>query len=142
GAAAAGLVTVRFKTAVDTLYAANQAAITPFFAAYPQLKTLYDNYQAGAGSAQQKRATLLQQILPALIDASQQQQTLQVLSATLSIDTEFAPTLLQKAAADGTYPLHSVNGAAQPALNDFLALEQTGLSVEYFAADSIGAAAP
>ena len=139
---AGGIATANFKTAVDNLYAANQAAVAPFFAAYPQLKTLCDNYEAAAGTPQAKRTALLQQILPDLIRTSQQQQTLQTLTATLAIDAAFAPTLIQTAAPDGSYAIHALASAAQPAINDFLALKQAGLSVEFFAGDSLAAAPP
>jgi hypothetical protein len=121
-----------FKTALDALYDRNQAAIGPFFARYPELQAPYEAYVADTShSPAEKRRTLLQTILPELIRRRKQQQALQSLSAAANTSLDLTQTLL-----DAPFPLHAVGQTDQPALNDLLALETQGLSVEFFAADT------
>jgi hypothetical protein len=135
---AAGTGAAAFTTAVDDLYAKNQAAVFPFFARYPELQPLYEAYVADTvPSVTAKRNTLLKQILPELVKQRKAQQTLQTLSAAVAVDLAFAQALLAPSVTAGAvYPLHAVSQPDQPALNDVLALETQGLSVQFFANDT------
>jgi hypothetical protein len=132
---AAGTGAVAFKTVVDNLYSENQAVISPFFARYPELQAPYDTYVADTiHSAADKRSTLLKTILPELVERRKRQQALQSVSAVATTDLTFTQAFLDPPAAP--YPLHAVDHGDQPALNDLLALETPGLSVQFFANDT------
>ena len=62
------------------------------------------------------------------------QQALQPVSTAATIDLAFRQTLLDPPGVP--YPLHAAGHADQPALNDFLALETPGLSVQFFSSDT------
>lgn len=132
---AAGAGAAAFKTAVDNLYSKNQAIINPFFARYPELQSPYNAYVADSThSVTEKRSNLLKAILPELVQGRKQQQALQSVSAVANTDLAFTQAFLDPPAAP--FPLHAAGHADQPALNDVLALETPGLSVQFFANDT------
>ena len=132
--AGAGLAAAPFKTAMDALYTASQAAVVPFFARYPELQALHDAYVASADPVAKKRGALLEQILPELVKRRKEQQALQAISAVAQTDLDLAGQLLNSSPIGNS--LHSVADDAQPALKDFLSLETQGLSVQFFANDT------
>jgi len=123
-----------FNAAVDALYVENQKSIAPFFARYPELQTPYDDYAASNDPVETKRSTLLSKILPELVKRRKQQQAFQAVSAAAQTSLDFARTLLDTSAYGKA--LHAVGYNDQPALNDLLALEIQGLSVQFFANDT------
>lgn len=123
-----------FNTAVDKLYAENQKSIGPFFARYPELQPLYDTYAASNDPVETKRSALLSQILPELVKRRKQQQALQAVSAAAQTNLDFARTLLDTSRYGNA--LHATDDNDQPALNDILALETQGLSVQFYANDT------
>jgi hypothetical protein len=136
---AAGPGAAEFKTVVDNLFEKNQAIIGPFFGRYPELQSPYDAYVTDtAHSAPEKRSILLKAILPELIQRRKRQQALQLVSAVANTDSVLTQTFLDPAATP--YPLHAVDHSDQPALNDLLALETPGLSVQFFASDTAAGA--
>ncbi len=128
---AAGAGAVAFNEAMDALYAKSQSVIAPFFVRYPELQSHYDVYINSSGPVTTKRQVLLGLILPELVMGQKKQQALQSISAVASTDLAFAQTLLD--APNDNFPLHAVALDDQPALNDMLELETTGLSVQFFA---------
>lgn len=123
-----------FNTAVDKLYEENQKSISPFFARYPELQTLYDAYAASNDPVEMKRSALLGQILPELVKRRKQQQALQAVSAAAQTTLDLARALLDTSPYGNA--LHAADDNNQPALNDILALETQGLSVQFFASDT------
>jgi hypothetical protein len=124
-----------FTTAVDALYDKGQAAITRFFDRYPELQPPDDAYLADTiHPPAEKRRALLQTILPELIRRRKRQQALQSLSAAANTNLDLAQILLD--APSAPFPLHAVGHADQPALEDILAVETPGLSVQFFAAST------
>ena len=120
-----------FKTAVDALFAAAQAATQPFFTRYPELLPLYSAYVASNDSPAAKRTALLANFLPALKRLRKAQQALAAISAATRTDPAFSQALLDDATL-----LHAAGDAAQPALSDLTSLEIPGLSVRFFWSDT------
>ena len=83
---------------------------------------------------QKRRKILLKAILPDLVKRRKRQQALQSVSAVANTDLDFSQAFLDPPGAP--FPLHAAGQAGQPALNDFLALERQGLSVQFFASDT------
>ena len=108
---------------------------SPFFARYPELKSPYDAYVSDtSGSIAEKRTILLQAILPDLVKRRKRQQALQSMSAAANTDLDFSQAFLDPPAPP--FPLHAAGQVGQPALNDFLALEKQGLSVQFFGSET------
>jgi hypothetical protein len=132
---ASGAGATAFKAAVDDLYSKNQDATGPFFARYPELLTAYTAYVTDTThSLTEKRSLLLKAILPELIKRQKRQQALQAVTAVAGTDLSFTQIFLD--APSAPFPLHAAGDAGQPALNDFLALEDAGLEVQFFASDT------
>ena len=132
---AAGAGAMAFKMATDNLYGKTQAVIGPFFARYPELQSPYDTYASDKSrSVSEKRTILLKAILPELVKRRKRQQALQAVSVGANTDLALTQTFLDRSAAP--FPLHATGHADQPALNDLLALETPGLSVQFFASDT------
>ncbi|GLV54150.1 hypothetical protein KDH_09990 [Dictyobacter sp. S3.2.2.5] len=139
---AAGSGSAAFATAVDNLYDKNQSVINPFFARYAELQSPYHTYVGDiTHAAAEKRADLLQAILPDLVQREKRQQALQMVSVAANTDLARAQAFLDPASSP--FPLHAANHNDQPALNDFLALQTQGLSARFYASDTAtGAALP
>jgi hypothetical protein len=116
-------VTAAFQTAVGALYTANQAAVAPFLATYPELAGLATSSDPPAT----KRANLLAAILPDLKRERKAQQALAEVAAAAHVDGSFAPAILGDADI-----LHAGLDATRPALDDLTAMETPGLSARYF----------
>lgn len=133
---ASGAGAAALKAAVDALYTENLASITPFFARYAELRPSFDAYVADTvNPVAVKRTQLIQSLMPELIARKKQQQALQAVASAVNTDLAFAQIFLAPAA--GAMPLHAANQNTQPALNDLLALETAGLSVRFFAGDTV-----
>jgi peptidoglycan hydrolase-like protein with peptidoglycan-binding domain len=124
-------VSAAFRAAVDALYAANQAAVEPFFARYPELRPLHAAYAASADPPQKKRTALLANFLPELKRRRKRQQALAAVSAAARADATFAQAVLDDAAV-----LHAAADNARPALDDLTAVEAPGLSAQFFWRDT------
>ncbi|GHO71423.1 hypothetical protein KSC_103150 [Ktedonobacter sp. SOSP1-52] len=140
--AAAGTGSAAFAAAVDDLYNKNQAVINPFFARYAELRSPYDTYVADTTHmGAEKRSQLLKMILPELVEREKRQQALQAVSAVANTDLARTQTFLDPSTTP--FPMHAAGHNDQPALNDFLALETQGLSVQFYASDTaMGATIP
>lgn len=135
---ASGAGAAAFKSAVEDLYKNDQDATAPFFARYPELMAAYTAYVTDAvHSLAEKRSLLLKGILPELIARQKRQQAQQAISSVAGVELAFTQALLDPPSAP--IPLHAAGNAGQPALNDFLALEQVGLDAQFFAGDTIAA---
>lgn len=117
-----------FQTAIDDLYAANQATIQSFFTSYPTLLVPQQAaYLAANDSIEQRRSVLLASFLPELKRRRKRQQALQDICAAANSDVGFATAVL-----DDANVLHAVGDIARPAHNDLTALEKPGLSAQFF----------
>ena len=133
--ASAGSRAAAFKAAVDELYSEHQATVGPFFERYPELRGPFDAYITDrARTAAQKRASLLQAILPGLIERRKRQVARQAASTVADIDPALAPALLD--APEAPFPLHATARADRPALRDLLEVQTAGLSVQFFIGDT------
>jgi Neuraminidase-like domain len=124
-------VTDDFKAAVDSLYAENQKSVAPFFTRYPELQPLYDAYVTSNDPPEKKRSALLENFLPELKRRRKRQQALQAMSAAAKTDVAFASAVLDDATV-----LHSVADNTHPVLDDLTAMEQSGLSAQFFFRDT------
>ena len=120
-------VSPEFLTAIDTLYAENQKVIQPFFTRYPELRSPYEIYIASNASEEEKRSTLLANFLPELKRRRKQQQVLQSISAATKVEAQMADALLTNESV-----LHALNDPQQPAFNDPISIETSGLSAQFF----------
>jgi hypothetical protein len=128
-----------FLAAVDGLFTRSEDLIGSFFTAHPELKPLYDTYQASTDPVEQKRAALLAAFRPELAARRKRQQALQRLSAAASVDLAYATTLLDPDAAP--YSLHAAGQSERPVLDDVIALQTPGLAATfYFRATATGTA--
>ena len=116
-----------FTGAVASLAAANQQAIAPFFATYPELRPLYTAYAASSDPVQTRRANLLNSFLPTLKRIRIEQQALASITAAAGTDPTFATALLEDATI-----LHADTDPTAAAVTDLTAIENTGLSVQFF----------
>ena len=111
-----------------SLATASQQAVGPFFATYPELLPLYTAYVASsADPAQDKRTALLASFLPVLKDKRKQEQALAAITSAAGTDPSFAAALLQ----DPTI-LHADADVTLPAVSDLMAIENQGLSAQFF----------
>jgi hypothetical protein len=129
-----------FATAIDALYLANQKVVGPFFARYAELLPLYAAFVQSSDPPKTKRDTLLASFLPDLISRRKIQQTLQSIAEAAQTDRAFAETLLNPTPPGSG--LHSVVNAGDPALEDLLALETRGLSVQFYDGSSVHVGTP
>ena len=121
-------------TAVARLTAANQQVVGPFFAAYPELRPLYAAYVASADPVQARRTALLDNFLPVLKLKRKQEQALASITAAAGTDPSFASALLADPAI-----LHSDTDPTAAAITDLIAIEQPGLSAQFFLGNDLTA---
>ena len=114
-------------TAIASLASASQQAVGPFFTTYPELYPLYTSYVASTDPVQDKRNTLLASFLPILQQKRKQEQALAAISSAAGTDPSFASALLQ----DPTI-LHADTDVTQAAVTDLVAIENQGLSAQFF----------
>jgi hypothetical protein len=130
------------KTAIEILFARSQDALDSFFGRYPELRPLYKSWVASTDPPDRKRTALLEAFDPALVRLRKRQQALQRLSTASGVDLEFTRTLLDPAIIpNGRYPLHAAGDTQRPALDDALALQTPGLTVQFFSNDTATGAA-
>ncbi len=122
-------VTAAFAAAVTELHSKSWA----FFDRYPQLRPHYDAYAASSDPAETKRFNLLAALLPELKRLRKRQQAIQVVAATAQADATLAGALL-----DDARVLQAAGNDSQPAMDDLTALEQAGLTAQFFFAGVIG----
>jgi peptidoglycan hydrolase-like protein with peptidoglycan-binding domain len=116
-----------FATAMDALYAANQAVTRPFFSRYPELQPLYTSYAASTAPPEQKRTALLANLLPELKRRRKRQQALIAVSAAAGTESTFTSAILDDVAI-----LRAAGDPTKPALDDLTALETSALAGEVF----------
>jgi hypothetical protein len=113
--------------ALAALSKANHRVVNPFFASNPNLKPLYAAYAVSTDSPPVKRKALLAAILPDLKSRRKEEQALATVTAAAGTDPSFAPALLRDATA-----LASAAQITTPALADFTAIGDPGLSARFF----------
>ncbi len=118
--------------AVAGLAAANQQQLGPFFATYPELAPLYAAYTASTGSVQDKNTALLASFLPTLKNKRKQEEALAVVTSAAGVDPSFATALL----GDPTI-LHADADVTLAAITDLMALENQGLSAQFFLGNNL-----
>jgi hypothetical protein len=122
-----------FKDAVDMIFARSEDAKGSFFTRFPELQPLSAVYIASADPPAVKRGALLAAFRPELARRRKRQQALQRLAAAIGAEESMARTLVDPVVAPGAvYPLHAATQLTQPAMNDVLALETPGLTVDFF----------
>ncbi|HEX9423539.1 MAG TPA: neuraminidase-like domain-containing protein [Pyrinomonadaceae bacterium] len=126
-------VTPQFQTAIDSLFAANQAAIQAFFANHPALVAQQENYLAANDLLEQRRSLLLQSFLPELKSRRKRQQALAAISAAAKTDIAVASALL-----DDKEVLNPAAALDGPALDDLTAMETAGLSAKMYSGTAVG----
>ncbi|MGD0246679.1 MAG: FHA domain-containing protein, partial [Streptosporangiaceae bacterium] len=116
--------------------AAGQQAVAPFFATYPELRPLYDAYIASTDPLPARRTALLAAFLPVLKTSRKQEQALASVTSAAGSDPSFASGLLTDAAI-----MHADADTAAPAVTDLTAIEQQGLSAQFFLGNDLAAPA-
>lgn len=111
--------------AIAALGLANQQAVGPFFAQYPELLPIYNGFVADNEPLAQRYTDLLASFLPLLISERKQQQALSDISGAIGQDPSFASTLLQSAAV-----IHASGNPTSPAAVDLTGVETGGLSAQ------------
>jgi hypothetical protein len=119
-----------FKPAVDALFDRSEDITGSFFARYPELKPLYDDFLASPDPIEKKRKQLLAGFRPELSRRRKRQQVLQRLSAAVSVGLDFVEAIADPPSPP--FPLHAAEHPNRPALNDFLALDRLGLATQFF----------
>ncbi len=114
-------------SAIAALNTANQAAVNPFFAQYPELLSAYQTYVASTDPLQKRRTDLLASLLPPLIAARKQEQALTAVSSAAGVDVSFATAVFTD-----TNVLHAANDATKSAIVDLTAIESSGLEAQFF----------
>lgn len=130
----AGVGADKFKTAIDNLYTKSQEISSSFFQRFPELQTPYNVYVGSNDVLITKRNTLLSSIMPDLVRQRKCQKILQEVSAMSHTDLEMSTALLEKS-SDGI-ALHAKGQPSKPAIEDFVNIEQEGISVKFYASDT------
>jgi hypothetical protein len=115
---------------MDALFAKSDGTLNPFFARYPELRSIHDNYVASSDPLDKKRSAVLAQIVPELIKRRKRQQALQSISTAAETNFDFANSMLENTKYG--LALHAELDNSLPAITDVLALEGQGLSVQFF----------
>jgi ABC toxin N-terminal region/Neuraminidase-like domain len=129
---AIGGVSNDFKATVDALFDRGEEINGLFFTRYPELKEPYNT--AVAMLLGDRHDVFLAAFQPELSRKRKRQQAVQRLSAAVAVDLAFTQAMLDPPAAP--YPLCAAGDANRPALDDVIALETPGLSVQFFANDT------
>lgn len=116
-----------FPAALANLAVVNAQSVGPFFATYPELQPLYTAYASSTDPVQTKRSNLLANFLPTLKRIRKEEQALASITAAVGSDPSFANALLQNATI-----LHADADPTAPAVTDLTAIENSGLSAQYF----------
>ena len=111
--------------AIDALGLANQQAVGPFFAQYPELLPLYNGFVAANEPLAQRYTDLLASFLPILNRERKQQQALSDISGAIGQDASFGTALLQDADV-----IHASGDPTSPAVVDLTGVETGGLSAQ------------
>jgi hypothetical protein len=128
-------VSIEFTTAVEELFDKGQAELNAFFGKhsaffekYPEVKALYDNYEA-----EKRMLVLLGSFLPTVRERLKRQQIRQTVSTAVGAELPMINRLLET-----PHLLHAVAHADQAIIEDFLNLGTTGVSAQYFFATDVG----
>ena len=120
-------ITPDFQTAVDRLHEENHKIIDPFFYRSPELLSLHDEYLVSEEPLGKRRIAMLEKFLPELKRRHKHQQILQLISGAAGVELGMASNLLENKAV-----MHAARDNSLPAIEDFIDLESSGLSVQYF----------
>ncbi len=136
----------KFRTAIDELYRQSRQV----FDDHPELEeaeTIYHDFQGTAG---EKQAAVLKALLPDLVHRRKQQQAMRILSSVAKVDTGFTLQLMQSVMERKTevtnpeeaktlFVLHADDNVSQPAVHDLTAIDEQGLSAEFYFKSAIAA---
>jgi hypothetical protein len=127
-----------FKNAIQKLYEYAQEEFAEFFDKYPDLKMLYDNYLTSNEPDENERMSdILEDFMPSLKKKLKDLFIKQTLSSSLNADLTILNVLLDKQNV-----LHSIEEQDNAAIEDFLKLELSGISAQYFFSDTVSTAQP
>jgi hypothetical protein len=121
-------------TAINALAAANQQTVNTFFGVYPELLPLYNKFVGSTDPLQTRRTTLLSNFLPTLIAKRNQEEALAAITAAVGSGPGFANELL----SDATI-IHADADAGAPAINDLTAINNQGLTAQFFLGNNVNA---
>jgi hypothetical protein len=131
-----------FQTKVDDLFGANRKLLAPFFARYPELRALHDDFVNSIRPPEEKRADLLRSVVTDLTRRRKQEHAAQVVAAAAGVEVELGRAILDTkpefaasvfgAGVAPVYALHASGDAERPALDDLVSAERQGLSVKFF----------
>ena len=116
-----------FKSSVDELYKSIQESAVSLFAQYPELEALVTGYATSEVQPAERHADLIEKLLPELRRRRKRQLALDSVTAASRTSLELADIVLDDAGV-----LHAASSADKAALDDLLAIEEGGLSVEFF----------
>ena len=120
-----------FEAAIQELYDMAQDDFKDFFDKYPDLKRLYDSYVSSNKPETEKISDILEDFLPSLQKKLKHLFIKQTLSFSVNVDLTILNELLEKQNI-----LHSVEQDDKQAIEDFLKLEVSGVSAQYFFANN------
>jgi hypothetical protein len=134
-----------FQTKVDDLFTANRKVLDPFFARYPELRPLHDDFVNSSLPPEVKRADLLRGVVTDLTVRRKQEQAAQAVAAAAGVEVELGRAVLDTkpefaasvfgAGLVPVYVLHAAGDPDRPALDDLVAAERQGLSAKFFFGD-------
>ena len=116
-----------FKEAIEKLFNQGQG----FFSKFPELETLYNDFKASQKPDSEKFKDILEDFLPSLKKKLKHLFIKQTLSSSVNVDLTLLNELLEKQSI-----MHSIEQDDKPAIEDFLKLEVSGVSAQYFFADN------
>lgn len=134
-----------FHTTVDDLFVANRKLLDPFFARYPELRPLHDDFVNSIRPPEVKRADLLRSVVTDLTRRRKQELAAQAVAAAAGVEVELGRAMLDTkpefaasvfgAGLVPVYVLHASDDPDRPALDDLVAAERQGLSAKFFFGD-------
>jgi len=134
-----------FQTKVDDLFTANHKLLDRFFARYPELRPLHDDFVSSVRPPERKRADLLRSVVTDLTQRRKHEQAAQAVAAAAGVEVELGRALLDMkpefaasvfgAGLAPVYVLHAAGDPNRPALDDLVAAEQRGLSAKFLFGD-------
>ena len=120
-----------FNAAIQALFEQGQQAYSLFFEQYPELHEPYETFVNSAAPIEAKLTALLAGFLPELRNRLMKQLIQHKTSTQLGADLALVIALLEQ------HELLHAEISPEPAIDDFLILQEKGLSAEIFFADDV-----
>ncbi len=124
-----------FRAAVQALYDEARAQFRLFFDRFPDLEALYTAFATSPDPLEARMSALLADFLPALRRKLKRQAVRQIASGQIGAELALTDALLEQPDL-----LHAAADPADPLIADFLNVETSGASVDYFFADTAAGA--